>query len=452
MEKKEARIRCSGCGTSYKLKIPVTDKPVSFKCKKCGKVLKLQIKSIPPAEVPASEASSQAPAPSAYEAPSPPEFETTQLPDEVDFQDAAAAALVRQATFVESHQFASAADAAGQPEEKGRRWLVLSADLIKGPFTDSEIVLMIQDREIVAGTSLRLGDRPWIQAAEIGQFRDLFGVHEPARGKPGADSLSLLDEADLESKAVDPVGPRFYQQLSSVLSYPIGRGKPIAPAIFFGIALTLSTALSLDFLVGLALNVIGWVLLYGYLAGVMKESTESPNNPPPSWNFSGAKEMGASGVRVLAVLTVYGLLPVGICLVLMIAFFLNSMLVPGYVFIALTVLVFAISMFLVPAALVILGTSHRIGVALNPSRIMAVVKRGGQPYRMLAAFSVAIGLACMTATIAAVLLTDIPGAGFVMAGIVMALVLSYAHFLWFHVLGRFSTENRLLMSQVLVAA
>ncbi len=55
MEKKEARIKCSGCGSSYKVKIPVTDKPVSFKCKKCGKVLKLRIKSVSPeADVPAA--------------------------------------------------------------------------------------------------------------------------------------------------------------------------------------------------------------------------------------------------------------------------------------------------------------------------------------------------------------------------------------------------------------
>ena len=54
MEKKEARIKCSGCGTSYKVKIPVTDKPVSFKCKKCGKVLKLKVKAAeaPPAPPP----------------------------------------------------------------------------------------------------------------------------------------------------------------------------------------------------------------------------------------------------------------------------------------------------------------------------------------------------------------------------------------------------------------
>jgi len=429
----------------------VTDKPVSFKCKKCGKVLKLQIKSVPGVESPASEAGVQMPSPASYDAPVPPEFETTQLPEDGDYQDAAAAALVKQATFVESHQFDSGEESSGRPGEKGSRWLVLSADLIKGPFTDAEIVMMIQDREILAGTSLRLGDRPWIQASEIAQFRGLFAEQGQARKRPGAESLDTV-EHDLESKAVDPVGPRFYQQLSSILSYPVSRGKPIALAIFFAIALALSTVISLDFLAGFALNLIGWVLLYGYLAGLMEDSAESPNNPPPSWNFSSAKEMGARGAQVLAVMVVYGLVPAGICLVLMIAFFLNSMLGLGYVFIALTALVFAISMFLVPAALVILGTSHLIGTALNPSRIMAVIKRGGHSYFMLAVFSVAIGMACMIATIAAVFLVDVPGAGFIMAGIVMALVLSYAHFLWFHILGRFSTENRTLMSQVLEAA
>ena len=77
MEKKEARIKCSGCGASYKLKIPVTDKPVSFKCKKCGKVLKLKVK-------PSSEG---ARGQTVEESSKQPEFETTQLPDAGDYQD-----------------------------------------------------------------------------------------------------------------------------------------------------------------------------------------------------------------------------------------------------------------------------------------------------------------------------------------------------------------------------
>ena len=105
MEKKEARIKCSGCGSSYKVKIPVTDKPVSFKCKKCGKVLKLRIKSVSPeADAPT--------APSFQTAmDSEPEFERTQLPDSDAYDDRAQESSVNAPTL-EPHFFGQAIETA----------------------------------------------------------------------------------------------------------------------------------------------------------------------------------------------------------------------------------------------------------------------------------------------------------------------------------------------------
>ncbi len=45
MEKKEVRLKCSGCGTAFKLKVPVTDKPLMFTCKKCGKAMRLRLQA-----------------------------------------------------------------------------------------------------------------------------------------------------------------------------------------------------------------------------------------------------------------------------------------------------------------------------------------------------------------------------------------------------------------------
>jgi hypothetical protein len=60
-------------------------------------------------------------------------------------------------------------------------------------------------------------------------------------------------------------------------------------------------------------------------------------------------------------------------------------------------------------------------------------------------------MVCMIAAFSGVFLVEIPVAGFVVAGLVMALLLSYGHFIWFHVLGRFSSENMQLMKQVTAA-
>jgi hypothetical protein len=118
----------------------------------------------------------------------------------------------------------------------------------------------------------------------------------------------------------------------------------------------------------------------------------------------------------------------------------------GYVSIALVVVVFSASLFVVPAALSIFGISGDLRAALNPSRILNVIKGGGRSYLMLVAFSIAAGMACMVVTIISVFLVEIPIVGIVTAGLIMALVFSYGHFIWFHVVGRFSRENESLTS------
>ncbi|MFH0821978.1 MAG: hypothetical protein V2B18_04455, partial [Pseudomonadota bacterium] len=55
MDKKEAKIKCSTCGSSFKVRVPVTDKPASFKCKKCGKILKIRVKGPGPDGGPSEE-------------------------------------------------------------------------------------------------------------------------------------------------------------------------------------------------------------------------------------------------------------------------------------------------------------------------------------------------------------------------------------------------------------
>jgi Protein of unknown function (DUF4013) len=439
MEKKEARIKCSGCGTSYKVKIPVTDKPVSFKCKKCGKVLKLKIKSAAP------------PTPSFQpEMEPPPQFETSQLPDS-DVYDDRAQGPSASAPSLEPHFFGRAVEqppAAQTPsaQDKSRRWIVLSGDIVKGPFIDDEIVAMIRDGDITAETSLRMGERPWIKAAEIANFRDMFPERQRVSKKGPLESMQLFDDAEATEKE-KTAGPPFYKELPAIIQYPVAGGGWQPLAIFVGIAFVLCTVLSFEFLVGLPVSLIGWVLLYGYLGSLMQFSSQSPASPPPNWNFGAAKEMVAQGGKILLVVLVCSLLPVGILLIGMIACFLNSQQLIGYILMALTVIVYAASLFMVPAALVVLGGSQNLTAAFNPGKIMAIVKKGGQPYRMLALVSLAAGLICMAVVVLAVFLVDIPDVGFLVSGLIMALVLSYGHFVWFHVLGRFVRENGQLTRQ-----
>ncbi|MGO9567498.1 MAG: DUF4013 domain-containing protein [Desulfomonilaceae bacterium] len=446
MEKKEARIKCSDCGTSYKVKIPVTDKPVSFKCKKCGKVLKLRIKSVAPqADIPTAP-SFQTPMESL------PEFERTQLPDSDAYDDQAQGSSVSGPTL-EPHFFGQAVEQppSVQPpsaQDKSRRWIVLSGDIVKGPFIDDEIAAMIRDGDITAETSLRMGERPWIKAAEIANFRELFPELRRDSKKGPLESMTLVDDADA-SEEDKPSRPPFYKELPAIIQYPVSGGGWQPLAIFAGIAFVLCAALSFEFLVGLPISLVGWVLLYGYLGSLMQFSSQSPASPPPGWNFGAAKDMVAQGGKILLVVLVCSLLPVGILVLGMIACFLNSEAFVGYILMALTVLVYAASLFMVPAALVVLGSCQKVTTAFSPGKIMALVKMGGQPYRMLALVSLAAGLICMLAAVLAMFLVEIPDVGFLVSGLVMALVLSYGHFVWFHVLGRFAGENGKLTRQVL---
>lgn len=512
MEKKEARIKCHGCGTTFKLKVPVTDKPINFTCKKCGKVLKIKLKASPPdtpRPSPPSPPPSQKPSDPVIErnqleefgdddfgsmnsnqrssggldpaglqfedSPDPAydakQFETTQLPEFEDGEGPGVDLSARPSQFetgrmddleltqlpeANDYQDTIAATQAGTPAspaapsqavpmgDGNRRWIVLDEDLIKGPFSDDEILEMIHQGEITADTSLRMGERPWIKASEIANFRKYFHAEPKQTADPRLAQFSLLEQ-DAESEDLTASVKPFYADLGSILPYPVGRGNPVPLVIFAGIVFVLSTFLSLEFLIALPINLIGWIILYGYLSQLMNYSKKYPAKAPPAWDFSRFKEMGVGGIMVLVVLLVYSLIPVTISLLLTIYFFLNTMAEIGYAFIALTVLFYVASLYVVPASLLILENSGNLSAALNPMKILSVTVKGGKAYLMLAVVSIAAGLACMGITILAVFLTDIPAAGFLVAGLLMALVLSYAHFIWFHVLGRFSMENKQLV-------
>lgn len=441
MEKKEARIKCSGCGATYKVKVPVTDKPVSFKCKKCGKVLKLKIKP--------TAASEEAPKPSpGLSLPQMPELETSQLPDLGAYQDLPGPQKVSRPSVVEHLFLDQPDDAPVSHDDKSRSWIVLANDVIKGPLTDQEIVKMIKTGDVTAETSLRMGERPWIKAAEVPAFRTFFPGWDPGARAGTPASMSLLEKQGLGVTEGDTqTGPHFYEELSTLASYPFSGGKGMPLVIFAAIAFLFSTILSLDFLLGLPLNLLGWVLLYGYLAALMRASIEAPHSPPPPWDFSHAKALAYSGLNVLVLLAVYSLIPVGTCVLLMIFFFLNSMPAFGYIFFALAILIYLGSLFVLPCSLTVLGGTGNIRSALSISNVMRIIRDGGRPYSMLAILSMATGLVCMLAVAAGLFLVDVDELGFLVSGLVMALILSYGHFIWFHILGRFVAENPRLVKQ-----
>jgi len=442
VEKKEARVKCSGCGASYKVKVPVTDKPVSFKCKKCGKVLKLRIKPTAPVE-------SGSEAPASVATPKMPYLENTQLPDAGPYQDLPGRVKEQRSSVVEHLLLDHPADAPVSQTEKGRSWIVLANDVIKGPLTEQEVVKMIETGEVTADTSLRLGERPWIKASEIPDFRSFFPGRHPAAKAGTPVSMLWLEKEGLGATEGDsPTGAPFYEELPALISYPFAGGKALSLIIFVAVAFLLATLLSLDFLLGLPLNLLGWVLLYGYLASLMRVSSESPHSPPPAWDFSHVKDLASSGLNVLVLLAVISLIPVGIGLILMIFFFLNSMPMFGYAFFALTILIYLGSLFVLPCSLAVLGATGKIKSALSLSTMVGMMKNGGRPYFMLAVVSMVTGLACMSAAVVGVFLVDLADVGFMISGLVMALVLSYGQFIWFHVLGRFAAENPRLVKQV----
>ncbi len=438
MEKKEARIKCSGCGASYKIRIPVTDKPVSFKCKKCGKVLKLKVK--------ASAAPSQPSRPGMDFRP-PTNFETTQLPDEDGYQDSVGPTPSKPAGFVEHHTFEAASVAPPQEDEE-RRWVVLARDKINGPFTASEVVSMIQTGEVNPQTSLRMGERPWVKASEVAEFKGFF--FEPLKNAGGAalETISLLDKEDEEEASTGaPASAPMFRQLPSIVSYPISGGKPLPLAIFAGIVLVASVALSFNLVIGFALSILLWLPLYGYLSDLMNQSKMNPQNPPPDWDFSRIKVMLADGLKIFLVFLVYTLVPVILALLGVVYCFLNQDATLGYALVALCFVLYFGSIFAVPAGLVIVGGTGSIGSALNPGIVLGIITKGGRSYFMLAVFSMLVSLICLAITFVGVMfLTNVMPAGLVVSGLLMAIILSYAHFVWFHVLGRFSAENKKLLA------
>lgn len=429
MEKKEARIKCSGCGAPYKLKIPVTEKPVSFKCKKCGKVLKLKVKQ-----------SSEGEPRSAFEAESKPEFETTQLPDTDYYQDRPGPPP-RTASFVEGHEFVQAPPVrAGQ--EVGRQWMILADELIKGPFTGTEVIDMIKTKEVSPDTSVRMGERPWLKASEIPDFKVYFPVL-PRKGAAVLDTISLL-----EGEEAAPEGQPsalFFRQLPAVFTYPVA--NPIALAIFAAAVFVGATALSLNLLIGFPLNVLLWILLYGYLAEVMSTSILSSKEPPPAWNIASMTQMIRDGVGLFVVFLVYTIFPVMLLLLGAAYCFRNGEDTIGYTLIGVTMLAFAGTLLLIPACLINLRVSGSMGAALSPGRALFVIKKGGRPYLMLAAVSIMIGLLCMAATYGGFFLSVAVDFGFIISGLLMAAVLSFAHFFWFHVLGLFTGENKKVLGR-----
>lgn len=433
MEKKEARVKCSGCGTHYKLKFPVSDKPVRFQCKKCGKVLSLRVK--PPAQTAPVQPSGPEPAPQPM-----PELETTQLPDWQDFDEAPAKGDLDQTKAAEATPTASQSVT---PED--RRWLVLSDEEVKGPFNNDEIVDMIKTRFISSETSLRMGQRPWIKAAQVPDFRDFFSESQASPGESARDrpASPKSKKGGHPKEATGSVK----EQLLHAIPYPFGEGNWQPLAIFAGIAFALSAVLAFDFLIGLPLSIIGWILLYGYLADLMKTSEQSSENPPPAIDFSRIREMIGPGVKVFSVLAVYSLVPVSISLLLMIAFFLNGMEMLGYVFLLFTPVIYGVSLLLVSPGLIILRQSQNVGEALNPSRVIAVAL-SGDSYMRLASVSIMMGLICMLAVLAAVFIVDLLPLGFLFAALIMGLVLSYVHFIWFHFLGGYSKGNSAVTRQV----
>jgi predicted RNA-binding Zn-ribbon protein involved in translation (DUF1610 family) len=423
MEKKEAKIKCTGCGTHYKLRIPVTDKPVSFKCKKCGKVLKIKLK--------ASEPEPQAAAPT-IPAPTVPEgldftFETTQLPDTEYYQDTPAPS--EPGPEIEGHIFGQAPIDTRQESGAGERtWIILSGESVRGPYSNDEIITMIQDGEIASDTQLRMGERPWIKASDIATFRSHFLK----------SSLSFGEDEVEEGKAA---GGPLSRGIASILPYPVTGPNLIPFAIFAGIAFVLSALLSFDFLIGLIPNLIGWAILYGYLSSLMEASKSSPNAPAPEWDFGNIKNWVTSGGKILLLMVTLSSLPVAFLTLIMIAGFLNGISVVGYLFMLLIPILFAGTLLIVPASLITLDSANALGAAFNPGRWMAVIKSGGQSYHMVALVSVAAGMAVFIIILAAVFITDIPVAGFILAGLLMGFVLAYGHFVLFHVLGRFRGER-----------
>ncbi len=432
MEKREARIKCSGCGAHYKIKFPVSDKPVRFQCKKCGKILALRAKA--PDQIPTGQGASAAPASEMM-----PQFETTQLPEWQPPDEPSPPAHEAGVEQAAASQPAPVPSQSPAPED--RRWLVLADEQVKGPFNNDEIADMIKTRFIGSETSLRMGQRPWIKASQVPDFRHLFP-------DVGDDESSQARPAKKASRLADNLLGTFKTQVIDAIPYPLSGGNWQPLAIFAAIAFILSIALAFDFLIGLPVAIAGWIVLFGYLADLMKASSDASVKPPPSIDFSGIREMVSAGIKIFCVIAVYSIVPVSVCLLFMIAFFVNDMELLGYIFIALTIAVYVVSLYLASAGLLILGKSQQLAQALNPSMAFGVAAKGGETYIGLGFAVIIIGIICMLSVLAAVFVTDVLPLGFLFAALIMTLVLSYGNFMWFHLLGVHLKMNVIGVNQI----
>ncbi len=424
MEKKEARIKCSGCGTSYKLKLPVTEKPVSFKCKKCGKVLKIRLKldevDKGHNDVPVIERGEFGGS-----------FETTQLPDTDTYQNTPADNVPDP--MIEGHSFTRAEPSDYSSISRNspqRRWLVLAGDIVKGPFSDDEIILMIRRREIQASTSLRMGERPWIKAGEIAGFRELFGS-SPSDPPPSHSPKTTAPET---------LGPvTFQSRIWKSLGFPFRNIKAFAS--FAAIAFVGFAAISFDFLIGLLPLWVLWVPLFGYLILLCKESAANTEEVPPDFKFPELGKLFQSGLPVSLFVLLYSVLPVSILLILMIAAFLNDYVLLGWLAVFAVCLIFLVSMSVVPAGIYLLERTNNLLIALDPTKLVHVMKTGGKTYRDLLPVAIAAGVVIIVAVLASVFLVEVPFVGFVLAGLLPAATLTYLDFILFHAVGMFVHQN-----------
>lgn len=418
MEKRDAKIKCTGCGTHYKLKIPVTDQPVSFKCKKCNKVLKLKLKSTPAPEIAPQES------PDSLDF----KFETTQLPDAADFQD-----TVPRAPEIEDHTFGQSLVESKANTEANRHWIVLAGDSVQGPLTDNEIISMIERDEIAAETPLRMGERPWIKASEIPLFRDYFPPKEE------------LHEDKKEKVVPGVIGTN----IAGILPIPFVRENLVPFLILTAVSVVLAILLSFDLFIGLGASIIGWILLYGYLGNVFQNAKTLEKFSAPSWNLNNLKVWAVSGAKFLLTLFIFCLLPTTILLAILIAGFLNNLDIMGYVAMILVIVLFLAYMYILPSVLIVSETSS-LNASLKPGNWLNIVKRYSADYKSMGIISVGLGAVILFTILSTLFLTDIQDFGFILSGLILGITLAYSNFLLFYLAGLFTqkTQNKGLSTAV----
>ena len=315
---------------------------------------------------------------------------------------------------------------------------------VTGPYKSSEIAEMVKNGAIHPETSIRMGERPWVQAMQVPDLRRLFPREVLNAIADRSDDKSTEPVAQTKQKVRIGSARPFYQDFGALVSYPVARGNWEPLAIFAGITFVLSSLLCFNFLIGLPLNILGWILLYGYLAQIMDSSSRLPEAVPPDWDFSRVAEMIQEGGKIFIILALVSLLPLTILLLMMIAGYVNGFNLIGFLSMVLIPVVFLISLCFVPGSLIRHYSNQSIGSAINPPKLISLVFTGGKPYGAIMLLSIILGLLCMMITLLSVFLTDLPGLGFIIAGLAMAAVFSLAHFIWFHAMGRLIQENKKL--------